>query len=131
LRLDWLCSVSKTLLSFIPSLFSCCLQFEKSANAIKDSVEFHTTGAVQTFESLADAITSEALTANASWPFFTSDNFEIEAAHARLNAFTEFVMFTPLVNARQRKDWEAYSLKHAADSLRQSKTLGQETINGF
>ncbi|CAB9507971.1 Receptor-type guanylate cyclase gcy [Seminavis robusta] len=101
--------------------------FEKSAESIKDSVEFHATNAVQTFENLADGITSEALTANATWPFFTSDNFEVKAAHARLNAFAECVFFMPLVLGKQRKQWEDYSIRNANRWIQQSDTLGVET----
>ena len=88
-----------------------------------DSVEFHATNAVQTFETLADSMTSEALTANVTWPFFTSDNFEVKAAHARLNAFAEFVMFMPLVVGKQRADWEAFSVAESPHWLQQSHIL--------
>ena len=98
-----------------------------SAKSIIDSVEFHATNAVATFETLASGITSEALTSNATWPFFTSDNFEVKAAHARLNAFAESVFFMPLVLAKQRTEWEAYSLENAARWLLQSQVLGHET----
>lgn len=101
--------------------------FEKSAKSIMDSIEFHATGAVQTFEALADSMTSEALTANATWPFFTSNNFEVKAAHARLNAFAECVMFLPIVEGDLRTQWESYSLQQASSWLRQSQALGNET----
>lgn len=100
--------------------------FEKSANSIKDSVEFHATNAVRTFEALADGITGEAMTANATWPFFTSRGFEVAAAHARLNAFAETVMLMPLVLGKQREEWEAYSMENAG-WVDESQKLAAET----
>jgi hypothetical protein len=60
----------------------------------------------------ADTVTSEAMMKNESWPFVTSDQFEVKAAHARLDSLTEVIMMSPLVKDTERSQWEEYSVYH-------------------
>ena len=92
-----------------------------------DSIEFHAKGSVETFETLADSLTSEALSSGQTWPYVTSQHWEVKAAHARMSSFAEVVMFMPVVWGRDRQDWEAYSVQAASAWLQQSQELGKET----
>ena len=92
-----------------------------------DSIEFHAKGSVEAFEMLADSLTSEALSSGQTWPYVTSQHWEVKAAHARLSSFAEVVMFMPVVWGQDRSEWEAYSVREAPAWLQQSQELGKET----
>jgi hypothetical protein len=67
---------------------------------------------------LGDTIASEArvhgeeMGLNETWPFVTTQDFEIKGAHTRLDAKMEFVMFAPIVTEENSARWEEYSVVH-------------------
>eukprot|EP00977_Amphora_coffeiformis_P000685 scaffold149_cov179-Amphora_coffeaeformis.AAC.8 len=99
--------------------------FEQSARTITDAAQFTARSNIQTLNTLADSITSEAMTVGATWPFFTSENFEIKAAHARVNSFSEVILFMPYVRQRFHDEWEAYSVENQG-WIAQSQRLYKE-----
>jgi hypothetical protein len=75
---------------------------------------------------LGDSITNAALASNQSWPFVTIDNFEIAAAHARLDGETELIIMSPLVPGSIGGLWENYA-QGSQGWLEESQELGYQT----
>lgn len=79
---------------------------------------------------LGDGITATALATNQEWPRVTIDNFEIKAAHARLDADSELIMFSPLVPGNAVEVWEGYA-SGKQDWLKESQELSYQTSAWF
>jgi hypothetical protein len=85
---------------------------------------------------LGDTVASEAhalenaLALNETWPFVTTHDFEIKAAHTRLDSATELVLFAPMVSDVNRERWEEYSVDNQ-DWLMESRELGLQTNTWF
>lgn len=63
-------------------------------------------------QGLSQILTAQAAMGNATWPFFTLDNFEVWARHIRNMGNSEMVVFAPFVGRHQVAEWNAYSNVH-------------------
>lgn len=62
---------------------------------------------------LSNAITSQALSTNASWPLVSLPHFDIRSTESfEKYAGAELVIFAPLVSRGQKSAWEEYSVQH-------------------
>lgn len=88
------------------------LQFNLFANTIEDVSRIHFKSLFASTRGLSNALTSEALTTNMTWPFVTFYDFEMFARQARLASGIEAFCFLPLINKTDLDSWNTYALEH-------------------
>jgi len=85
-------------------------EFVFNAQHIKESFHFAVDRRLGAVNTLADQITSHALTSRETFPFLTLPHFEIHANNARIQGDTVGVHYMPLVTDETREEWEKYAL---------------------
>lgn len=101
-------------------------QFDQCASTVLEASKFYAFNVIQTFETMADSITHQALRNREEFPLVTVEDFETKAAHARLTTFTETVFYVPYVYRKQREEWESYA-QNSTWWLEESLTYKNET----
>ena len=65
-------------------------------------------------QSRSEAITSLVLAAGLRWPFVTVPHFEIRGERAKQETLSETFGFAPIVETKDKQDWETYSVQKQA-----------------
>ena len=73
---------------------------------------------------VADTLTATAVSQNTTFPFVTTQMFEVAAGHAREQAGVEMFTFAPIVSELNRLKWNNYSVEHEF-WLQESRTVMQ------
>ena len=78
---------------------------------IIDAADASAKDSLSTLNSLSNALTSYAMSTNATWPFVTLPQFDIRSTETfETAAGAELFMFAPIVHRDQKADWEKYSV---------------------
>jgi hypothetical protein len=83
--------------------------FDSDAQKIVEAIESSLEKTLSSFDSLAVSLVSHALASNSTWPFVTLPHFGVRVAKILPASNALFVNFLPLVQTKQRLDWEAYA----------------------
>ena len=86
------------------------LQFQQSAHAISDAVEYHSQVIQQALLSKSQALTTFAAFAGATWPYVSLPDFQPQCQNFIAETKTNMVAWAPIIKSSQTlRAWEAYS----------------------
>ena len=86
--------------------------YRRLASKVVDSVEFHLASKLTSLDSFRIAITSHAISSNATWPYVTNPNYDLRANSAREIGAMLSVNFHALVTENNREAWENYTMEN-------------------
>jgi hypothetical protein len=87
-------------------------QFSDDAAKVMESIRSNVRNTFASMDSIAVTLVSHAQATNQTWPFVTLPNFAVRMAKALPQGHSFGINVVPIVNADQREEWEAYSIKN-------------------
>jgi hypothetical protein len=103
--------------------------FDTDAQKIVEAIERSLERTLSSFDSLAVSFVSQAIASNSTWPFVTLPHFGVRVAKILPASNALFVNFLPLVQTKQRLDWEEYTSQN--DYWVNESLHLQQTWDGF
>lgn len=96
-------------------------QYEQFVDTIREALSFHARGIKDSLRAQANYISSEAAERNQSFPFVTIGTFEIEGLSVRAGSSVKGTVFTPLIDASEIEEWNAYASRDQQAWLTKSR----------
>jgi hypothetical protein len=86
--------------------------FHSDAQKVVEAIDRSFEKTLSSFDSLAVSFISHAISSNSTWPFVTLPHFGVRVAKVLPASNSLYINFLPLVQGKERLDWERYALKH-------------------
>ena len=105
-------------------------QAVEASKKIIDSADASAKHSLRPLRSLSNALTAHALRSNATWPYVTLPNFDIQSTDSleeRVGA--ELILFAPLVPRTERRAWEKYSMENQGWVAEDLQNRGLDDVN--